>query len=300
MYRKKPLSETLPNTFAVKIPALLFLFFTNSLSAQLPNTDIWLYDINYKFDSIFLSNGKNITNRIGYDNQPVFSADGKELLFTSIKEDNQADIYKYTIDSKQTVQITTTTTSEYSPQIMPDGKNISAVMVEKDSTQRLWKFPIGGGAPSLVLEKTDSIAYYSWYLKNELLFSTIDVPSRLNFVSVKKQTPDKVDVNVGRCLKLHNNVFYYPKKYSDNSFRIYGFNVEDWKVKEIGMVIENEDFDFLDDDIIYGKENELFKLNSFDKKVVKIANLSVDGLEAISRIAVSADGTKLAIVAEKK
>ena len=91
--RKKILCEPLRKTFAIK--TLLFLFFTNTVFAQLPNTDIWLLDVKSIGDSIVLSNPSNITNRVGYDNQPTFSPKGDYILYTSIRDEKQSDIFKY-------------------------------------------------------------------------------------------------------------------------------------------------------------------------------------------------------------
>src|SRR5258708_16942898 len=42
----------------------------------------------------------NVTARPGYDNQPFFLPNGRAFLYTSIREDSQADIYRYDIDTK--------------------------------------------------------------------------------------------------------------------------------------------------------------------------------------------------------
>src|SRR3989304_1572957 len=111
--------------------------------AQLPDTDIWLLDIKDSAEQISFHHPVNITNRKGYDNQPVFSPNGKYILYSSQPDSGCAtDIYKYDLKTKTITQFTKTQTSEYSPTFMPDGKNISVVMVEKDSVQRLWKFPL--------------------------------------------------------------------------------------------------------------------------------------------------------------
>src|ERR1041384_5315433 len=96
------------------------------------------------------SEPKKITDYAGYNNQPFFLPDGHRILYTSIRN-GQADVYQYDLKNGQTTQVTNTPESEYSPTLMPDGKNISVVRVEKDGTQRLWKFPLAGGPPSLLL-----------------------------------------------------------------------------------------------------------------------------------------------------
>src|SRR5437868_2850144 len=110
------------------------------VSAQLPETDLWLFKITTEDKKLVLGEGKNITSRKGYDNQPFFTPDGKQILYVSIREDKQADVYRYDLGKAQSFQLTKTKESEYSPNYTPDGKSISCVVVEADSTQRLWLY----------------------------------------------------------------------------------------------------------------------------------------------------------------
>ena len=100
--------------FLVLLPSLLL--------AQLPDTDIYLFDIKCTGKTIKIESQKNITNRKGYDNQPFFHPDKSLLYFVSIKEDNQSDIYVYDLNKKNIQQFTKTSISEYSPQLSPDKK----------------------------------------------------------------------------------------------------------------------------------------------------------------------------------
>jgi Tol biopolymer transport system component len=70
----------------------------------------------------------NVTARPGYDNQPFFLADGRAFLYTSIREDSQADIYRYDLDRKTSVRLTATSESEYSPIPLPRGGGFSVGM----------------------------------------------------------------------------------------------------------------------------------------------------------------------------
>ena len=138
-------------------------------SAQLPDCDIFLLDIKDSAGQISFRNPVNITNRKGYDNQPAFSPDGKYLLYSSQKDSaGQTDILKYDLQSKTISPFTKTPTSEYSPTFTPDGKSISVVMVESDSAQRLWKFPLAGGEPTCVMKNVASVGYHAWINKDSV------------------------------------------------------------------------------------------------------------------------------------
>src|SRR5437763_340665 len=123
-----------------------------------PASDIFIVEVKTKLDrktrtaELKFGQPKKITDFAGYNNQPFFMPDGQNILYTSIRN-KQADIYRYDIRTEATTQVTNTPESEYSPTLMPDRKDISVVRVEADGkTQRLWKFPLDEGAPTLILE----------------------------------------------------------------------------------------------------------------------------------------------------
>jgi Tol biopolymer transport system component len=95
--------------------------------AQLPNSDLWLFSIKSSKENFELKNPLNINNREGYDNQPSFSLDSKKINYVSVREDQQADIYVYTIKKKKTIAFTKTPISEYSPVTTKDEKLIATV-----------------------------------------------------------------------------------------------------------------------------------------------------------------------------
>ena len=102
-------------------------------------TDVWLFNYTYDAGKHNIIAGRNISNNNGYDSQPSFSENGSYLLWSSERDNGQTEIYRYSVDGKVINRITQTPVSEYSPTYMYGNKYISAVVVERDSTQRLWK-----------------------------------------------------------------------------------------------------------------------------------------------------------------
>jgi dipeptidyl aminopeptidase/acylaminoacyl peptidase len=289
---------------------LIFISLLKPLVAQLPNTDIWLMDIKADKDTIILSNPVNITNRTGYDNQPSFSPDGKYLLYTSIRDEKQSDIYKYDLKTKQISQFCNTpATSEYSPTFMPDGKNVSVVMVEPDSTQRLWKFPLKGGAPSLVMDKVDSIGYHCWITTDSLALIMITEPPTLQLVNKQQQQPILISRNAGRSMQsFPDSTLLYMTKGTPGSESDWSFRNSKVRYNQIctpsPMTLPEEIQDFrvyhfkqTEPIIFFGYKNKLIGLEYFSGRALCEANLTTLNLK-ISRIAISPDGTKMAIVAE--
>src|SRR5437870_2791349 len=117
-----------------------------------PASNIYVIEVKSHQGQLKFGEPKKITTSVGYNNQPSFLPNGKSLLYASIR-DKQADIYRYDLGSGTTIQITDTKESEFSPTLMPDGNSLSVVSVEADGTQRLWKFPLKSGDPSLILAR---------------------------------------------------------------------------------------------------------------------------------------------------
>lgn len=139
----------------------ILLLWAGPLAAQ-TGTDIWLVRMERFAGGVRLGRPANITARPGYDNQPAFLPDGSALLYTSIRDDGQADTWRYDLATRRSTRLTATPESEYSPVLMPDGRRISVVRVEQDSVQRLWAFDPGTGAFELLLPSLAPVGYYAW------------------------------------------------------------------------------------------------------------------------------------------
>jgi dipeptidyl aminopeptidase/acylaminoacyl peptidase len=200
------LSALRPRPSASVIPTvgrnlLLLVTLSGTLAAQgPPSTDIWLASLERRGDSLIVGTPRNITNRAGYDNQPSFTPDSKAILFTSVREDGQADIYRFDIASGTTTRATSTPESEYSATVTPDGRFFSVIRVERDSTQRLWKFPLAGGAPSLVLENVKPVGYHAWVDDTTLALFVLGRPATLQVATTTLGTSRVLASNIGRSL----------------------------------------------------------------------------------------------------
>jgi len=134
--------------------AIAVWFSLNGAAQAPPATEIYLTDLQVdRFPLVGATDTFiNASGNPGYDNQPSFTADSASMLFTSNRDGKQTDIFRYDVAAKATVQLTDTPESEYSPLVTPDGRTFSAVRVEADGMQRLWRFDADGSNPRLVLE----------------------------------------------------------------------------------------------------------------------------------------------------
>ena len=280
--------------------------------AQLPDCDIWLLNMKDSAGKISFSHPDNISNRKGYNNQPVFSPDGKYILYTSQRDSSsQTHIFKYVIKTKTTTQFTKTATSEYSPAFMRDGKNISVVMVEKDSVQRLWRIPTKGGVPSLIMKDVDSIGYYCWMNKDSVALFILTNPSTLQVVNIKTQHPFIVAKNIGRCIQPvpsykgigWEKVWVFTEKTSAGKSKLkslfYNLNsklkTDSW-CSICTLPSEAEDFVISRAGIFAAKGSKIYKIEDETNAWNEIADFANFGISNITRLAISPDGKKMAVV----
>ncbi|HST19709.1 MAG TPA: hypothetical protein VLR90_01210 [Blastocatellia bacterium] len=288
------------------ITIALFAFTFFSLSAGQttppPKTDVFIVDMSERDGKLQFGKPMNITKRSGYDNQPSFLPDGKSLFYTSIKEGLQADIYKYDIEKAAITRMTDTTPErEYSPTVTPDGKYFSVIRVEADSTQRLWKFPLAGGKPVLILEKIKPVGYHVWVDRKTLVLFVLGTPSTLQLVDVETEKAETIATNVGRSLHKmpRGQLVSFVHIISDDELVIKSLDVKTRKISSIIKMLSGSEYFVWSRDgvLLMGQGSKLFKYNPVsDKDWQEVADFSKEGINAITRLAVSPKGDRLAFV----
>ena len=269
-------------------------------AAAPPSSDIFIVDVTTRGQRVRLGQPGKISTSLGYNNQPSFMPDGRSIFYTSIR-DKQADIYRYDIKSSKTTQITKTPESEYSATLMPDGKSISVVRVEADGTQRLWKFPLDGSTPSLILEKVKPVGYHLWIDDHTLALFVLGKPNTLQLANTQTGKTEFISDNPGRILRRipHKNKISFVHKVSDQEWLIKSF---DLKAKAVATIIQTfpgvEDYAWTPaGDLLMANGAKLFIRMKTDWAWQQIADYSNAGLKNITRIAVSPKGDRLAFVA---
>lgn len=172
------------------------------LSAQ-GGTDVWVASLSEIGSRLSVGRPVNVTSRAGYDNQPAFTRDGAQLLFTSVREDAQADIWRVSVNGGAPARVTATPESEYSATPMPGGAGISVIRVERDSTQRLWRFDDDGGSPELVLRALRPVGYHLWVGAATLgtfVLGSRGLPNALVLVDARTEHADTLARGIGRAL----------------------------------------------------------------------------------------------------
>lgn len=124
---------------------IILLLLSGSLFArQPPGTEIFLFDLKVSQNNIILSNPQNITNRVGYDNQPYFHPEKPIVYYSAADESGRTDIMVYNYKTGERKKLTDTPEREYSPTVTPDGKFISCIIQRDNGAQDLGMYPIDG------------------------------------------------------------------------------------------------------------------------------------------------------------
>jgi hypothetical protein len=283
-----------------------------SLHAQAgpPSTDIYLAPIRIAGSKITVGAPVNVTNRPGYDNQPSFTPDSRGILFTSVRGDAQADIYRYDLRTKATSRVTTTPESEYSATVLGDGSRFSVIRVEADSTQRLWSFRLDGTDPRLVFESIKPVGYHAWVDSTTVAMFLLGRPNALVIADTRGRPPDTLARDIGRSLlPLPNgDGFSFVQRSKDSTWVLTAVDVRGSGRERRTMVMPLVRMPAGADYItwvapavaIAGSGSKLLVWRGKEKPAewTELADFTKEGLTHISRLALSPDHAWLAIVAE--
>jgi WD40 repeat protein len=272
-----------------------------------PGFDIYLFPFHVLADTIELGEPVNITARPGYDNQPSFTPDGASILYTSIREDSAADVYRYSIRDRKTVRVTQTPESEFSPTVMPGDSTISVVRVEADSTQRLWSFALDGSRPRLLLENVKPVGYHAWIDERRLALFILGEPHTLQRADLATGRADTVALDIGRALHRipESTSISFVHKRGENDWWITEMNPETKTLTALAPTLEGvEDLGWTPDGrLIACRDQVLHIWRAADAtapgKWLPAGRLVLPDSATVSRIAVSPDGEWLAVVAQE-
>lgn len=294
-------------TAALLLTATGFLLAARPVQAQVPSTDVYLAPLRVEGGMLRVGTAVNITNRAGYDNQPAFLRDNSGILFTSIRDDAQADIYRYDFATRATTQVTRTAESEYSATPLADGRSISVVQVEPDSTQRLWRFPLaGGGAPSLLLERVKPVGYHTWIDDSTLAMFVLGTPATLQVATTSHGAGVTYARDIGRGLQRTPGVrgVTFLERAGDTTFvsQLHFIDARTTSTRRLAKALRGvQDLTWTPDGELLAAQGTTLYRWSRDCRTndgwERVGTLG-PRLGSVTRLAVSPDGRWLAFVAE--
>lgn len=242
--------------------------------------------------------------RDGYDNQPRFLPDSSGFLYTSIR-DGQADVYLYDFRSGGSRRVTDTAESEYSPTPLGDGDTFSTVRVEADGTQRLWRFPMSGGEPELLLPEVAPVGYHGWLGDGRVALFVLGSPPTLEIVDPASGERQRVAESVGRAIQEApgGGQLTFVHKAAEEDWTIELLDLESGERRTLIRTLPgSEDFTWsADGRLLMGRESKLYACSPDDEAPAwtEIADLAKHGIEGITRLDASPDGRWLAVVGNR-
>jgi hypothetical protein len=265
---------------------------------QIPGSEIYLFDLKNGKDEVVLSDPKNITNHPGYDNQPFFHPDKPLLYFASANEDSKTDIIEYNLKTGASKKITNTAEREYSPTVTPDRKFISCIIQRDNGAQDLGKYPIEGGAPEVIISSL-TVGYHAWLDNNTLYIFVLGEPLTLHRYLVSEKKDEVIESNIGRSVQKvpGKTKISFVHKATPDKWTIK--TIEGNVAQEIGETLKaREDLAWTPDGKLIMSDGEKLFISEatspLNWKEIKL-NASL-ALKGITRLAVSNDGTRLAVV----
>lgn len=269
-------------------------------AAAPPGTDIYLLALGEQDGELRVGAPRNLTDRAGYDNQPQFTPDGRALLYTSIREDGQADVYRYDLERGAVQRLTRTPESEYSPTPLPDGAGFSVVRVERDSTQRLWRFDADGTNPRLLLAELRPVGYHAWGDAGTLALFVLGEPPTLQLADVRSGRAEVVAENIGRSLQPvpGRRAISFVHKGSADAWWIRVLDLETREITTLAPTLPGaEDHAWTPAGVLLmGRGSTLYRWNVAAGEWQVLGELGAAGVREITRLAVSPRGDRLAVV----
>ncbi len=286
--------RTLAALFAVGCVPLV------AAAAQVPGTDIHLVELRVSAGRLEFGTPRNVTSRPGYDNQPAFTAGGDTLLYTTIGADGQADICRLPLPDGRPACLVSPATSEYSPTPAPGG-GVSVVRVEPDSTQRLWRLAVDGGA-ELLLAGVRSVGYHAWMDADRLLLFVLGDPPTLQVADRRSGEVRVVGRDVGRSLHRipGQAAMSFPQR-SGDAWWITRLDLADLRLTPlIEAPGDAQDHAWLPDGtLLAASGNRLYGWGPGATGWALLAAFEAPALARITRIAVHPDGRTLALVGQE-
>ncbi len=271
-----------------------------TLRAQ-TGSEILLFDLKIKKDKITISNPKNVTNHPGYDNQPSFHTDQPMLYYSSFNDEGRADIKSYNYKTGATTLITQTPEREYSPTLTPDKNSLSCIIQRDNGAQDLGKYPVDGGESSIIIDNM-IVGYHAWADNSHLALFILGEPNKLHYYRLPTKEDIVLAQNIGRSLHKipGERAISFIQKASDANWEIKKLEPEKMKITRLAATLPGrEDITWTADGKIISSDGTKIYFLDPEKGQNWVEVYVQSGrelLKGVTRLAVNANGDKLAVV----
>ncbi len=273
----------------------LLVLIVMPISAQLPKTDVYLLNFDYKLEEFHVNSLKLLShfNADGYNNQAQFFGTNDVYLAVGKSGNTTTDIYRLNLKKESFSSVTETPKiSEFSPTPCLDEDHFTVVRIEADGVdQSLWMYPIDqSNLGKRILPKLDKVGYHCWLSNEKVALFLVGKPHQLFESNVVTGTQEWIANNIGRCLKKRDGELFYIEKIRLDYWILKTYDINTKLIKsKCQMPIGVEDFDFLEKDLIIAADKDklkCFNLNN-SKGWYEIADFSSLQINKMNRLAVN-------------
>lgn len=289
---------------------LFFVFCQTQVAVAQGGFDLWILDTEGKGKKLKIlpETAKPLTNRPEYDNQPNFINDS-ELVFSAADAKGNHDIILYSFRTGNFTNLSKTSDrSEFSPTLTDCKQYISAVVVEPDSTQRLWLYPVNLGEPELLYNDIAPVGYYDWYDNKAAMF-VLGQPNKLVYARGKGDML-AIDEHIGRSIKRRPKtaqIGYLSMKSPKESLAglelpIRTYDIESGKSEVLGFGLAGSlDFIWLDQNyLLMAQGNGIYRKKTTDSEWEFLGKIESSTHQNITRMAYSPELNKLVVTMQRK
>ena len=272
-----------------------------------PATDIWLATVIRDGTALRVSGLERATDRDGYDNQPSFLLDGSAILYTTALERRQTEITRLEVTSGAesaitlAEQLTHTEASEFSALQIPGQEAFSAIH-ELRGKQYLWRYDLSGEPLGPIFATAEPVGYHAWANGSIVAMFILGDPATLQVGDALSGEIRTVAEHPGRSLHRipGTEEISFVRKVSDEVWWIERLDPAAGTTVRITRTLPGrEDYAWTPEgEILMGDGSRLFSWSE-GSDWTGISDFADLGLEGITRLAVSPDGARIAIVANR-
>jgi len=273
----------------------------------LPETDIFVTDITWTDGLPSLSGIRALTAPGLYDNQPAFdAADG--FYFTSETPNSQTDIRHMNITTGEVSIVTDTPEeSEYSPRPSPDGRSMTYIhQAPGDVGGQVWRQSLENSMAGPVHEYGPAGYYALAGDQSQMLLFALTDPFTLRWANFDLGHVTEVSEGIGRALYTAPDgaSAYFTLEQPEGGWQVHQFQFSDQTITPLfqlpGISEDYAVFETPDGGLAWFSVSEGTLFYQHDQAGWQpVADLNEAGLSGISRLAVSPQADRLAIVAEE-
>ena len=196
---------------------------------------------------------------------------------------------------------------EYSPTVTPDGAHISAIRVEADGTQRLWRFTLDGRAPELVLAGVKPVGYHAWADSHTLALFVLGSPATLQLADTGTGAAEILARGINRSVQRipGGGTISIVARSAAGASATLSIQELDPKTKRLTPLVDavagarEADCAWTPDGLLVMAEKDvLYGWKKGDAAWRTLADLGALGLHGVTRIAISPKGDRIAFVTQ--